>query len=74
MKITIEYCTSWNYYPQASSLAAAIKSELGHTSEYIKSGGGLFEVTANGKIIFSKKETGRFPSNDEVIKNLRSVT
>lgn len=32
-----------------------------------KSGGGVFEITVNGRTAFSKKATGRFPSDDEVL-------
>lgn len=33
----------------------------------IPSGGGVFEVTKNDKLIFSKKESGRFPELDELL-------
>lgn len=33
----------------------------------IPSDGGKFEVTADGKALFSKLEQGRFPTNEEVI-------
>ena len=33
----------------------------------IPSDGGKFEVTADGETLFSKKDQGRFPSNEEVI-------
>ncbi len=43
----------------------------GNTGEFklLPSGGGVFEVTVNGKLVFSKKELGRFPEAGEV-KNL----
>ena len=31
-----------------------------------KSGGGVFEITIDGDLRFSKKATGRFPTEDEV--------
>ncbi len=31
-----------------------------------KSGGGVFEITVDGSVRFSKKATGRFPSGDEI--------
>jgi selenoprotein W-related protein len=34
------------------------------------SGGGVFEVTVNGKLLFSKKETGRFPEPGEIENKL----
>jgi selenoprotein W-related protein len=51
-------------------LAKAIEEKFGIKSQLIKAGGGLFEVTANGRKIFSKKETGRFPENEEIIKDI----
>ena len=35
-----------------------------------KSGGGVFEITVDGRLAFSKKETGRFPTEDEVVRAL----
>jgi len=32
-----------------------------------KSGGGVFEITVDGRLAFSKKAVGRFPSDDEVL-------
>jgi len=37
----------------------------------IKSGGGAFEIRHDGKLVFSKKETRRFPSHDEIIAKLQ---
>jgi selT/selW/selH-like putative selenoprotein len=36
----------------------------------VASGGGVFEVSADGALIFSKKQTGRFPSEDEILAAL----
>ena len=36
----------------------------------IKSGGGVFEITAAGKLIFSKKKEGRFPKHGEILEKL----
>jgi len=32
-----------------------------------KSGGGVFEVTVDGTVRFSKKASGRFPTDDELL-------
>ena len=32
-----------------------------------KSGGGVFEITVDGRLRYSKKQTGRFPTEDEVL-------
>ena len=33
--------------------------------------GGLFEVTVDGRLVFSKKQLGRFPRIDEIKEVLR---
>ncbi len=38
----------------------------------IRSGGGIFEVIADGEIIFSKKVVGRFPEHEEIFAALKS--
>ena len=37
----------------------------------IPSTGGVFEVYANDKLVFSKKSLGRFPEDDEVENSIR---
>jgi len=32
-----------------------------------KSGGGVFEIAVDGRLAFSKKATGRFPTDQEVV-------
>jgi selT/selW/selH-like putative selenoprotein len=32
-----------------------------------RSGGGVFEITVNGRLAYSKKTTGRFPTDGEVV-------
>ncbi len=32
--------------------------------------GGVFEVTVNGQLVFSKKQEGRFPDTEEVLAHL----
>ena len=34
--------------------------------ELVKSSGGVFEITLDGALVYSKKATGRFPSPEEV--------
>ncbi|MBD3236557.1 MAG: SelT/SelW/SelH family protein [Candidatus Eisenbacteria bacterium] len=38
----------------------------------IASGGGVFEVTADGELVFSKRNMGRFPEDEEVLEALRA--
>jgi selT/selW/selH-like putative selenoprotein len=35
-----------------------------------RSGGGVFEITIDGKLAFSKKANGRFPTDAEVLATL----
>jgi selT/selW/selH-like putative selenoprotein len=39
---------------------------LGAEVELVKSSGGVFEVTVNGRLAFSKKKLGRFPTDAEI--------
>lgn len=39
----------------------------------IPSGGGVHEVTANGKLIYSKKQTGRQPTPQEIVEAVRKL-
>ena len=34
--------------------------------ELKKSSGGVFEITVNGRLVFSKKQLGRFPTDAEI--------
>ncbi|MBM4384767.1 MAG: Rdx family protein [Deltaproteobacteria bacterium] len=52
-------------------MAAAIERETGTKPTLIRGDGGVFEVTADGALLFSKKKAGRFPTEAEVLKALR---
>jgi selenoprotein W-related protein len=43
-----------------------IQDRFGITPALIRSGGGVFEVTVGGKLVFSKKALGRFPEDEEI--------
>lgn len=36
-----------------------------------RSGGGVFEITVDGKLRYSKKKEGRFPTEAEVLAAMR---
>ena len=67
MEISIEYCMQWNYEPRALSLREDINERFGYWAQLIESSGGVFEVTVNGDLIFSKKQLDRFPEHNEII-------
>ncbi len=43
-------------------------------AELIKGSGGVFDVTADGALVYSKHSTGRFPENGEVLQALRGLS
>jgi len=36
----------------------------------IKSSGGVFEVSVDGKLVYSKKQTGTFPDQESLVRSL----
>ena len=53
-------------------MAEQIKKELGVDVRLIKSGGGVFEIMADQKLVFSKKKENRFPEPGEVLESLKN--
>jgi len=53
-------------------LAADINKLLDYPTEIHQSAGGVFEVEVDGNLIFSKKQSGRFPKEGEVLDILTS--
>lgn len=59
--------------PKAVGLASILLEHLKNRIERIEivpSEGGVFEVSLDGKVLFSKKETGRFPTDEETMSFL----
>lgn len=57
--------------PRASSLQAELAQRFPNARiELIEGSGGVFEVAKEGQLIFSKKQTGRFPELDEILRQL----
>ncbi len=48
-----------------------LKQELGIDPELIKGDAGVFDVVADGDMVFSKHDQGRFPEDGEVVSALR---
>jgi selT/selW/selH-like putative selenoprotein len=44
-----------------------LEQKYGAEVELVPGVGGVFEITVDGSLKFSKKQTGRFPTDDEVI-------
>jgi selT/selW/selH-like putative selenoprotein len=53
-------------------LAKDLKSKFPDaTVDFIEGTGGVFDVTKNGILIFSKTQVGRFPNSDEIVSRLK---
>ena len=71
MEIKLEFCVVWNYTPRAVGTIEDILEVYGNkvtNIQLIPSGGGVFEVTLNDKLIFSKRSLDRFPDDGEIEK------
>jgi predicted Rdx family selenoprotein len=51
-------------------LAAEIKKATGLEAELIGGAGGVFDVTADGELIYSRHQTGLFPKPGDIIAAL----
>ncbi len=47
-------------------MKARLVEKFGADVELERSGGGVFEITVDGELLFSKKELNRFPEDAEV--------
>lgn len=73
--IKVEFCMQWNFAPKAASFAEEIFTHFRgqiEKMELIPASGGIFEVSVNGEKIYSKDETGVFPTSEEIIAKLEN--
>ncbi|HIF27789.1 MAG TPA: SelT/SelW/SelH family protein [Candidatus Marinimicrobia bacterium] len=54
-------------------MRSSLNTKFGILSEMRPSSGGVFEVTLNGSLIFSKKQLGRFPNDGEIVTFIEDV-
>ncbi|MFQ5688827.1 MAG: SelT/SelW/SelH family protein [Gemmatimonadota bacterium] len=53
----------------AVSLADALKARYDDVEvEFLESSGGVFEVTVDGRLVYSKRATGRHATHEEVFE------
>jgi len=50
-----------------------LNESLDIDAELIEGGNGVFDVRLDGRLIYSKDETGRFPENAEIVTQIRAV-
>jgi len=48
-----------------------LKKNLGAEIELIAGSNGVFDITVDGRMIYSKFEQGRFPQSQEIINRIR---
>ena len=70
MKIAIKYCAQWNYLPRASSLGDELKKNLGAEIELVAGSNGVFDISLDGNMIYSKFEEGRFPQTEDILSRV----
>ena len=51
---------------RAASLAAELNAETEHEAVAEEGGKGQYDVLADGKLVFSKEQQGRFPEHAEI--------
>ena len=66
MKAKITFCVMQNYLPDAERASAELKSK-GVSVDLIKGSNGVFDVDIDGKLVYSKRNTGRFPNRGELL-------
>ena len=52
-------------------MAEELRKTFNANVTLVPGSGGVFDVTADGKLAYSKSETGRFPDPGEVVKILK---
>ena len=66
MNISIKYCVQWNYKPEALRVRSLLLEYEKIEVILLEGAGGVFEISKPDKMIFSKKLSGRFPTETEV--------
>ena len=66
MDIIIEYCGAWNYEPRALRVRERLEKKAQVNIKLVRGSGGVFEITIDNNLVFSKKALGRFPTDEEV--------
>ncbi len=66
--IQITYCDESGFRDKAASLAAAIEKNPAFTVELKEGQGGIFEITLDGKVFYTKCPCRPFPRAAEVIE------
>ena len=69
MKINIEFCEKWNYHPDFDRVSKEINKIIPNAQIHGNTQpprSGAFEVTIDGKLVYSKFQTGNFPKAGDI--------
>ncbi len=70
--VTIFYCVTCNYLPQATEAADALREALGIEAVLVRGHSGRFEVEVDGKLVLAKGK-GCFPTSRDVVEAVARV-
>jgi selenoprotein W-related protein len=75
-RVEIEYCTQCRWLLRAAWMAQELlttfEADLGEVA-LVPGSGGIFEVRANGAVLWSRRERGRFPDVKELKQIVRDA-
>lgn len=69
LRVRITYCKRCDYHPQVHALVKELELSFPETeviSELVEGDRGIFDVEVEGKLVFSKDATDRFPMYQEI--------
>lgn len=75
-RVEIRYCTQCRWLLRAAWMAQELLSTFEQELNELAlqpDTGGIFEVSANGTVVWSRKEQGRFPEITELKQRVRDV-
>ena len=74
--VEIKYCVRCGWLPRSAWMAQELLGTFGEALggvSLVPSSGGVFEVRADGELVWSRKETGRFPEIKELKRAVRDA-
>jgi len=69
--VEIHYCPVWSGYDRRAASLAAFLNEQGVEAAIAEGAQSQFDVVADGRLVFSKQEQGRWPDEDEILALVR---
>lgn len=74
--VEIKYCVRCGWLPRSAWMAQELLGTFGEALggvTLLPSSGGIFEVRADGELVWSRGETGRFPEIKELKRAVRDA-